>query len=66
MRKEREDTRIYKWKPLAYRSRGRQKNKWEDEVTKELQTMKINPLTPELNPPAQRCLTRIFIGDFAS
>jgi hypothetical protein len=26
----------------------------------------INPLTPELNPSAQRCLTRIFTGDFAS
>jgi hypothetical protein len=27
---------------------------------------KINPLTPELNPSAQRCLTRLFTGDFAS
>jgi hypothetical protein len=27
---------------------------------------KVNPLTPELNPSAQRCLTRIFTGDFAS
>jgi hypothetical protein len=26
----------------------------------------INPLTPELNPSGQRCLTRIFAGDFAS
>jgi hypothetical protein len=26
----------------------------------------INPLTPELNPSAQRCLTRYFTGDFAS
>jgi hypothetical protein len=26
----------------------------------------LNPLTPELNPSAQRCLTRFFIGDFAS
>jgi hypothetical protein len=25
-----------------------------------------NPLTPELNPSAQRCLTRFFTGDFAS
>jgi hypothetical protein len=24
----------------------------------------INPLTPELNPSAQRCLPRIFTGDF--
>jgi hypothetical protein len=22
----------------------------------------INPLTPELNPSAQRCLTRLFLG----
>jgi hypothetical protein len=26
----------------------------------------INPLMPELNPTAQRCLTRVFTGDFAS
>jgi hypothetical protein len=26
----------------------------------------FNPLTPELNPCAQRCLTRIFTGDFSS
>jgi hypothetical protein len=26
----------------------------------------INPLTQELNPSAQRCLTRFFTGDFAS
>jgi hypothetical protein len=26
----------------------------------------INPLTPELNPSAQRCLTKFFTGDFAS
>jgi hypothetical protein len=26
----------------------------------------INPLTPELNPSAQRCLTSFFTGDFAS
>jgi hypothetical protein len=26
----------------------------------------INPLTPELNPSAQRCLTRFFTEDFAS
>jgi hypothetical protein len=26
----------------------------------------INTLTPELNPSAQRCLTRFYNGDFAS
>jgi hypothetical protein len=26
----------------------------------------LNPLTPELNPSAQRCLTRFFTGDFTS
>jgi hypothetical protein len=26
----------------------------------------VNPLTPELNPSAQRCLTIIFIRDFVS
>jgi hypothetical protein len=29
-------------------------------------TVVFNPLTPELNPSAQRCLTRFFTGDFAS
>jgi hypothetical protein len=24
-----------------------------------------NPVTPELNPSAQRCLTKFFTGDFA-
>jgi hypothetical protein len=28
--------------------------------------VKINPLTPELNLSAQRCLTIFFTGDFAS
>jgi hypothetical protein len=28
--------------------------------------IKFNPLTPELNPSAQRCLTKFFAGDFAS
>jgi hypothetical protein len=26
----------------------------------------VNPLKPELNPSAQRCLTRFFTGEFAS
>jgi hypothetical protein len=26
----------------------------------------FNPLTPEINPSAQRCLARNFTGDFAS
>jgi hypothetical protein len=26
--------------------------------------MDINPLAPEVNPSAQRCLTRFFTGDF--
>jgi hypothetical protein len=26
----------------------------------------INPLTAELNPSAQRCLTRFFTGNFSS
>jgi hypothetical protein len=29
-------------------------------------TVLSNPLTPELNPSAQRCLTRFFTGDFTS
>jgi hypothetical protein len=41
MPKEREVTRIYKWKPFASRSIGRPKRRWEDDVRKDLQTMKI-------------------------
>jgi hypothetical protein len=41
MPKEREVTRICKWKPFACRPIGRPKNKWEDDVRKVLQTMKI-------------------------
>jgi hypothetical protein len=37
----------------------------EPEVVQE-QVHRLNPLTPELNPSAQRCLTRFFTGDFAS
>jgi hypothetical protein len=34
MPKEREVTRIYKWKPLASRPIERPKNRWEDDVRK--------------------------------
>jgi hypothetical protein len=30
------------------------------------ETLIFNPLALELNPSAQRCLTRFFTGDFAS
>jgi hypothetical protein len=33
---------------------------------KEKRKKNINPLTSELNPTAQRCLTRFFTGNFAS
>jgi hypothetical protein len=41
MQKDREVTKIYKWKPFASRPTGRPKNRWEDDVRKDLQTMKI-------------------------
>jgi hypothetical protein len=41
MPKEREVTGIYKWKPLASTPIGKPKNRWEDDVRKDLQTMKI-------------------------
>jgi hypothetical protein len=41
MSKEREVTRMYKWKPFASRPIGRPKNRWEDDVRECLQTMKI-------------------------
>jgi hypothetical protein len=41
MPKEREVTRIYTWKPFASRPIGGSKNRWEDDVRKDLLTMKI-------------------------
>jgi hypothetical protein len=41
MPKEREMTRIYEWKSFASTPIGRPKNKWEDDVRKDLQTMRI-------------------------
>jgi hypothetical protein len=40
MPKEREVTRIYKWKLLAPRPIGRPKKRWEDNVRKDLQIIK--------------------------
>ena len=41
MQKEREVTKLYKWKPFVSRPIGRPKNRWEDDVRKDLQAMKI-------------------------
>jgi hypothetical protein len=41
MPKEREVTRFYNWKQFTCRPVGRPKNRWEDNVRKDLQTMKI-------------------------
>jgi len=41
MPNEREVIRIYKWKPLASRPKGRPKNRWEDDMRMDLQKMKI-------------------------
>jgi hypothetical protein len=41
MPNEREVTRIYKWKPLASRPKGRPKNRWEDDVRMDLVKIKI-------------------------
>jgi hypothetical protein len=41
MPQEREVTSIYKWKPLASRPIGRSKIRWEDDIRKDLQTMRI-------------------------
>jgi hypothetical protein len=38
---EKEVTKIYKWKPLASRPIGRPKIRWEDDIRKDLQTMRI-------------------------
>jgi hypothetical protein len=47
MPNEREVTRIYVWKPLASRPKGRPKNKWEDDMRKE-------------RMPNERVVTRIY------
>jgi hypothetical protein len=36
MPKEREDTIIYEWKPFASRPIERPRNRWEDDVRKDL------------------------------
>ena len=41
MPNEREVTRIYKFKPLASRQKGRPKNRWEVDVRMDLQKKKI-------------------------
>jgi hypothetical protein len=41
MPKEREVTRIYKWKSFTFRPIGSPKSMWEDDVRNDLQTMKI-------------------------
>jgi hypothetical protein len=41
MPNEREVTRIYKWKALAFRPKGRPKNRWEDDVRMDLQKMNV-------------------------
>jgi hypothetical protein len=45
MPKEREVTRMYKWKPFAFIPIGRPKNRWKDDVRKDLQIMKIKSWT---------------------
>jgi hypothetical protein len=39
--KEREFARMYKWKPFASRPIERPNDRWEDDVGKDQQTMKI-------------------------
>jgi hypothetical protein len=41
-------------------------SKRHDIPAENVQYLVINPLAPELNPSAQRCLTRFFTGDFDS
>jgi hypothetical protein len=39
---------------------------WIMNKVHKMNVLTFNPLTPELNPSAQRCLTRFLTGDFAS
>ncbi|PSN58367.1 hypothetical protein C0J52_12999 [Blattella germanica] len=33
---------MYKWKPIASRSSGRPKNRWEDDIINDIKRLKIN------------------------
>jgi hypothetical protein len=43
---------------------SKETNKEEGREDARRNEQRINPLTPELNPSAQRCLPRFFTGDF--
>jgi hypothetical protein len=47
--------RVLVGKPEGKRQPERPRRRWEDNM---------KPLTPELNPSAQRCLPRFFTGEF--
>ncbi|PSN52076.1 hypothetical protein C0J52_03905 [Blattella germanica] len=33
---------MYKWKPIASRTSGRPKNRWEDDIMNDIKRLKIN------------------------
>ncbi|PSN36955.1 hypothetical protein C0J52_15876 [Blattella germanica] len=41
MQDDRITERMYKWKPIASRSSGNKKNRWEDDVMKDIKRLKI-------------------------
>ncbi|PSN53620.1 hypothetical protein C0J52_00915 [Blattella germanica] len=34
--------RMYKWKPIASRTSGKPKNRWEDDITNDINRLRIN------------------------
>ena len=41
MQEERMLKKVYKWKPMSIRPLGRPKNRWEDDIRKDMKKLKI-------------------------
>ncbi|PSN56216.1 hypothetical protein C0J52_01430 [Blattella germanica] len=44
---------MYKWKPIAARSSGRPKNRWEDDIMNNIKRLKINNWISEVQNRTQ-------------
>ncbi|PSN40742.1 hypothetical protein C0J52_24303 [Blattella germanica] len=42
MQEDRITKRMHKWKPIASRTSGRPKNRWEDDIMNDIKMLKIN------------------------
>ncbi|PSN31404.1 hypothetical protein C0J52_27155 [Blattella germanica] len=53
MKEDRITKRMYKWKPIASRTSGRRKNKWEDDIMNVIKRLKINNWISEVQNRTQ-------------